>query len=183
VRRPFEETTMSPRSKKVALLVSVLAAGLLTFGAMAALPATMHHHGGPFSEFGFGHHAARALATLDLTDEQKAGIKKILRDSGATIDPLVDEVLRSKQALFEAVHAASFDEQVVRDAATSAGLASTDLAVAKARMVSRMRELLTPAQQERLDAIHREFEERLQRHIGTARDLWREHAEEFIDEL
>src|SRR5258706_4408305 len=138
-RLSFEETTMSPRSKKIALCVSVLAAGLLTFGAMAALPATLHHHGGPFSEFGFGHEAPGSLASLDLTDDQKSGIKKILRDSEPSIDPLVDEMLRSKQALFQAVHAASFDEQAVRDAAASAGRASTDLAVEKARMVSRMR--------------------------------------------
>jgi len=174
---------MTPRSKTIALCASVLAAGLLTFGAVAALPSAMHHHEGPFAEFGFGRHAARALAALDLTDDQKTGIKKILRDSGPAIEPLVDDVLRSRQALFEAVHASSFDEQAVRDAAASSARASADLAVEKARMVSRMRALLTPAQQERLDGIHREFEERLLRHIGMARGHWREHAEEFIDEL
>lgn len=174
---------MTPRSKKIALCVSVLAAGLLTFGAMAALPMAMHGHGGPFSEFGFGHHAARALATLELTGDQKSGIKKILRDSGPAVEPLVDEVLRSKQALIQAVHASALDEQAVRDAAVSAGRATADLAVEKARIVSRIRGLLTASQRERLDGIHREFEERLLRHVGMARDRWREHAEEFIDEL
>ncbi len=174
---------MSPRTKKVAVIASVLSAGLLTFGALAALPAAMHHHGGPIGEFGFGHRAARALADLDLTDEQKSQVKRILRESGPAIEPLVDEILRSKKALFEAVHRAQLDEQAVRDAATAAGRAGTDLAIEKARIVSRVRGVLTAEQQEKLDAIHQELETRLLRHIGLARDIWREHAEDFIDEL
>ena len=173
---------MSPRTKKIAVFASVLAAGLLTFGALAALPAALHH-GGPFGELGFGHRAARALSALDLTDEQKSQVKGILRESGPAIEPLVDEVLRSKKALFEAVHRAQFDEQAVREAAAAAGRAGTDLAIEKARIVSRVRGVLTAEQQEKLDAIHQEFEARLLKHIGLARDIWREHAEDFIDEL
>jgi Spy/CpxP family protein refolding chaperone len=174
---------MSPRTKKIALFASVLVAGLLTFGALAALPAAMHHHGGVFGDFGFGHRAARALSALELTDEQKSQVKGILRESGPAVEPLVDEVLRSKRALFDAVHAATFDEQAVRDAASAAARAGADLAVEKARIVSRVRGLLTAEQQEKLEAIHQEFEARFLKHIGLARDIWREHAEDFIDEL
>lgn len=174
---------MSPRTKKIALFASVLVAGLLTFGALAALPAAMNHHGGVFGEFGFGHRAARALSALELTDEQKSQVKRILRESGPAIEPLVDEVLRSKKALFETVHRAQFDEQAVRDTAAAAARAGTDLAIEKARIVSRVRGLLTAEQQEKLEAIHQEFEARFLKHIGLARDIWREHAEDFIDEL
>ena len=174
---------MSPRTKKIALLASVLVAGLLTFGALAALPAAMHHHGGVFGDFGFGHRAARALSALELTDEQKSEVKRILRESGPAIEPLVDEALRSKKALFETVHRAQFDEQAVRDASAAAARAGTDLAIEKARIVSRVRGLLTAEQQEKLETIHQEFEARFLKHIGLARDIWREHAEGFIDEL
>lgn len=174
---------MSPRTKKIALFASVLVAGLLTFGALAALPAAMPHHGGVFGDFGFGHRAARALSALELTDEQKSQVKGILRESGPAFDPLVDEVLRSKKALFEAVHRAQFDEHAVRDAAAAAGRAGTDLAIEKARIVSRVRGLLTAEQQGKLETIHQEFEARLLKHIGLARDIWREHAEDFIDQI
>lgn len=174
---------MSPRTKKIALFASVLIAGLLTFGALAAHPAAMHHHGGVIGDFGFGHRAARALSALELTDEQKSQVKQVLRESGPAIEPLVDEVLRSKKALFETVHRARFDEQAVRDAAAADARAGTDLAIEKARIVSRVRGLLTAEQQDKLEAIHQEFEARFLRHFGLARDIWREHAEDFIDEL
>ena len=173
---------MSPRTKIAAVVASV-AAGLLVVGAVAALPAHMSHRGGGFGEFGFGGGIGRALASLDLTDDQKTQVKAILKEEQPTIDPLLDELVRSKTALFDAVHGRTFDEKAVRAAASASAKAQSDLAVAKARLVSRFRGILTDAQRDRLDAIRQRFEDRLQRRVRLARTIWREHASDFVDAL
>jgi len=174
---------MSPRKKTLVILASVLG-GALAIRAAVAVPAGMHHHhGGMFGEFGFGHGLGRALAGLELTDEQKSKAKAILEDESPTIEPLVDQMLLSKKALFDAVHASAFDEKGVRSAAAAAGQASTDLAVERARILSRFRGILTDEQQARLETIRQQFEERFERHIDMARTKWKEHAADFIDAL
>jgi Spy/CpxP family protein refolding chaperone len=173
---------MTPRKKTLAILASV-AGCVLAIGAALAVEARHYHHGGPFGEFGFGHGMARALASLDLTDEQKSQMKAILKDEEPRIEPLMDRVLSTKKDLFDAVHARTFDETGVRSASTAAARASADMAVEKARMVARIRDVLTDEQQERLETIHKEFEQRLEKRIGLARSIWKEHAADFIDAL
>jgi Spy/CpxP family protein refolding chaperone len=173
---------MTPRNKSLVILASVVA-GALAIGAAVAVPARMYHHGGEFGEFGFGHGMGRALASLDLTDEQKSQLKAILKDEEPKIEPLMDRVLSTKKDLFDAVHARTFDEKSVRSASSAAAQATTDMAVEKARLVSRFRDVLTDEQQDRLEAIHKEHEERLERRIGVARSTWMEHAYDFIDAL
>jgi len=173
---------MSPRKKTLAIVASISVA-LLAIGAVVAVPARMHHHGGPFGEFGFGHGMVRALESLDLTDDQKSQVKAILKDESPKLEPLVDEMVRSKKALFDAVHGKTFDEKTVRSAASASAQATTDLAVERARMVSRFRGILTDEQQERLDSMSRQFEDRLERRVGLARTIWKEHAADFIDAL
>src|SRR5260370_23744164 len=95
-----KEDTMSPRNKRITI-VAVAITGLLAIGAAFAVPSHRHRHGGPFGEMGFGGGIGRALASLDLTDEQKPQLKAIVNDEGPAVDPLVDDLLRSKKALFE----------------------------------------------------------------------------------
>jgi periplasmic protein CpxP/Spy len=173
---------MTPRTKTLAILASV-AGCVLAIGAALAVEAGHYHHGGPFAEFGFGHGMARALASLDLTDDQKSQMKAILKDEGPRIEPLIDRVLSTKKDLFDAVHGRTFDEQSVRSASSAAAQASADMAVEKARMVARMRDVLTDDQQGRLETIHKEFEERFEKRIGQMRSNWMEHASDFIDAL
>jgi Spy/CpxP family protein refolding chaperone len=92
-------------------------------------------------------------------------------------------MLRSKKELFDAVHARTFDEKSVRSAASTAARATTDLSVERARMVSRFRDILTDEQQDRLEAIRLQFEQRLEKRIGLSRTIWKEHAADFIDAL
>ena len=173
---------MSPRKKTLVILASAFA-GVLAVGAAVAVPAHMSRHGGSFGEFGFGRGIGRALAGLDLTDEQKTQVKGILKDEEPKVEPMVDELLRTKKALSEAVHAATFDEKAVRTAASASARASTELAVERARMMSRFREILTDEQKQRLETIHQQFQERLERRINLGRTIWKEHSADFIDAL
>ena len=168
-------------TRKAGIVLASVAAGVLAIGA--AVPARQHHHGGLFGELGFGRGMGRAFASLDLTDDQKSQVKTILQDEGPRVEPLVDGFLRSKKALFEAVHSRTFDEKAVRAAASDSAKASTDLAVERARIESRLRGILIDEQQNRLESIRRQFEERLERRVGLARTIWKEHAADFVDAL
>ena len=53
--------------------------------------------------------------------------------------------------------------------------------VERARIESRLRGILTDDQQNRLESIRRQFEERLARRVGLARTIWKEHAADFVD--
>src|SRR3989442_12587107 len=125
----MKEVTMSPRKKTLAIVASVSVA-ILAIGAAVAVPARMYHHDGPFGEFGFGHGMARALASLGLTDDQKSQVKAILKDESPKLEPLMDHLLSSKKALFDAVHARTFDEKTVRSARSASALATTNMPVA-----------------------------------------------------
>jgi Spy/CpxP family protein refolding chaperone len=176
----MKEVTMS-LTRKTGIVLASVAAGVLAVGA--AVPARMHHHGGLFGELGFGGGMGRAFASLDLTDDQKSQVKAILLDEGPKVEPLVDGLLRSKKALFEAVHSGTFDESAVRAAASDSAKATTDLAVERALIVSRLCGILTEEQQDRLESIRRQFEERLEKRVGLARTIWKEHVADFVDAL
>lgn len=173
---------MSPRKRTITILASA-AALLVAVGAALALPGRMERHCGAFGEFGFGHGIGRALADLDLTEDQKSQVKAILKDEGPHVEPLVDDLLRARKELSEAVHAGEFDEKAVRAAAAGQARAQAELAVARARVVSRFRAVLTPEQQDRLDALHQRFEERIEKRVGLGRSIWHERAADFIDAL
>ena len=174
---------MSPRTGKITVFASAAAAGLLAFGAAAAVTHTLRYGSGPLAEYGAGGRLLRVLSGPDLTDDQKTQIKAILNDETPRIDPLADEAVRTKKTLFEAVHAPRFDETAVRSAAAGAAAAATEMSVERARTVSRLLGVLTPDQQAKIETVRRQFEERLGKRIGLARTIWREHAADFIDAL
>ncbi|PYT12771.1 MAG: hypothetical protein DMF51_12400 [Acidobacteria bacterium] len=174
---------MSPGTRTITVFVTLVTAGLLTVAAVAAVPRALRYHSGLFSGYGSGGRLLHVLSGLDLTDDQKTQIKAILKDEGPRIEPLADQVIRTKKALFDAVHTQQFDEPAVRSAAATAASAETEMAVERARTVSRLRGLLTPDQQAQIETIRRGFEERIEKRIGLTRSIWREHAADFIDAL
>jgi len=170
---------MTARMKRNMTFASLTLAGLLAAGA--AIAGTRHADqtalgpGGPAMEGGMLH----ALASLDLTDDQKGRIKAILETSRPTIEPLVDALAQSKRALSDAVHAPAFDEQAIRAAASATAKSEGDLAVERARVGTKVRALLTPEQRDRLDARRQEFQQRMEDHMNGARSRWHDHSSDF----
>ena len=163
---------MSPGTRTITVFVTLVTAGLLTVAAVAAVPRALRYHSGLFSGYASGGRLLHVLSGLDLTDDQKTQIKAILKDEGPRIEPLADQVITQQ-----------FDEPAVRSAAATAASAETEMAVERARTVSRLRGLLTPDQQAQIETIRRGFEERIEKRIGLTRSIWREHAADFIDAL
>ncbi len=155
----------------VVIAGAVVLTGLLVGGAVEA-----HIVGSrtPFREI---------LSDVHLTGAQKEQVKQILQAEQPRLEPLMDRMIQARRALSQAVAAPTLDEAAVRAAAEGAGKAGADLAVATARVASRVRALLTAEQQGKLDDAIRKAGDRLERRVKLGRGIWRQHMADFIDAL
>jgi Spy/CpxP family protein refolding chaperone len=97
---------------------------------------------------------------LNLTDEQKAQIKKI-NDSFADSTKTLREQMRTlHENGVDPLSGAAFDEAAVRAAAQARANVQIELEVAHARMMSQIFAVLTPEQKTQLAAKRQEFEQR-----------------------
>jgi len=146
--------------KKSSVVIAVAGALLLTVAVVAFSHG--HRHQGPPREGGFrGGGGPRdglgPLRDLNLTDDQKAQIKKI-RDSFE----------ESNKALFDQIHAlhgsepdpmsGTFDETAVRTAAEARAKIQVELEVSHAKMMSQIAGVLTAEQKAQLAAKRQQFE-------------------------
>lgn len=161
----------------------ILFAAIALAGAGAVVAGAGRSHDGDGCGHGPMAGLHRVLSQLDLTEAQKTSIKDILHGERSSLEPLRQAAAQTRRELFEAVHATSFDEGAVRAAADRAGKAQSELAVARARMVSKVRAVLTPAQQEMVDGLRDRALERMEQRGKRGGRIWREHADEFIDSL
>jgi Spy/CpxP family protein refolding chaperone len=124
------------RSKVLALAGAAVLAPILLFAAVTADHA---HSQGDFSQ-----HLAQKLG---LSAEQTQQVQGVFANHKAELNTEVDRLKTAKTALFEAVHADTFDESAVRAAAANVAQVEADLAVTRAKMASEVRSVLTPDQQ------------------------------------
>jgi len=153
------------------VMAATLVAILGSFGAVGAGPGWEPGHS-PL------HHV---LSRLDLTSEQRTSIREILENERATLAPLRDAAFQRRRALAKTAGAPSFVETSVRAAAERVAKARIDLAVGRARMLARVRAVLTPEQRRRLEDAQGEIRQRMERREGMRRQLWREHAGDCLD--
>ena len=147
---------MKHRIITVISLVALVLAGALYMRAWADT-------NGDASHSGLGRHGfeMRILKQLDLTDEQKAQVKSILSDERPTIQPLVQQLGATRRELRAATVNGQFDEATVRALAAKATQAMTDLIVEKARVQSKIYNVLTPEQQTKFNQLQERIIERM----------------------
>lgn len=165
---------MTRKSKCAIVVASLLSLGLVAVGAVLA--ATDSGRGG--MRMGA---IREVLASLDLTAEQKADIKEILKGQRPVMEPLRDQVVAARRDLFEAIHAPDLDEGGVRAASDRLARAQTAMAIERARTVARVRELLTDEQRKTLDGARAKGIERAERRGRHGRRMLRDRGDELID--
>jgi Spy/CpxP family protein refolding chaperone len=157
------------RSKKM-LLTGVLALVLAGF-AWASNPESS-----PSCPFGTGPSAIlQKLAGLNLTDDQKTAIAGLLKDNRTDVQATLKFYMAARENQFKAVHSDVFDEQAVRDACQVTAQYEEELAVVRARVVSQIKQVLTPEQKEMLKETKMAMKERITSRLETARamvDSW-----------
>lgn len=112
-------------------------------------------HRGPGGPDGLLEHLSREL---NLTDEQKAQIKKIQESTEESIKALREQMRTLHEGQPDPVSAGTFDEAAVRAAAQARANIQVELEVAHARTMSQVLAVLTPEQKAQLSERHKQFE-------------------------
>ena len=89
------------------------------------------------------------LARLDLTSDQRDRVRQIMDSHRDEQRALGDRAMKAHEALQDAI-TVTFDEGAVRARAADVSAVDADMAVAQARVVGEVYQILTPEQQEKL---------------------------------
>ena len=146
--------------KKSSVIIAVAAALLLTVAAVAF--SHSHRHQGPPRGGGFrGEPGPRdglgPLRDLNLTDDQKAQIKKIKESFEEGNKALFDQ-MRALHGSEPDPMSGTFDEAAVRTAAEARAKIQVELEVSHAKMMSQIAAVLTAEQKAQLAAKRQQFE-------------------------
>ena len=115
------------------------------------------------------------LAGFDLTSDQRRQAAAVMRRLQPALQSALAAEARARTALFQAVHAAAFDEAAIRAASRELSRCAEELAVLRGRLTRDLRALLTPAQQTQMDRLREEMRaamERKQDQAGRVLDAW-----------
>lgn len=154
--------------------VVAITGALLLMLAVVGLSQQGGRHGGPGREDGPGRGGFRGgpggpggrdglgplARDLNLTDEQKAQIKKITDGFEESTKALHEQMRALHES--DAPKDGAFDEAAVRTAATARANVQVELEVARARMMSQVFSVLTAEQKAQLAAKRQEFEQKRQ---------------------
>ncbi len=144
-------TTQTKILTAVGLAAAVTVGGSFAYAARAE---TDEH--GPFAG-----RVAERLASIGVTDQQKAEIKAILRKHQPAVEPLVKEFVAEKRTLRDTIRADKFDERAIRAQTAKVAQVGADLAVERARIVQELRPILTSEQIEKLKEMQADFDDRV----------------------
>ena len=118
-------------------------------------------HGGPGGGGGGPRDGLGPLGRdLNLSDEQKAQIKKIRDSFEESTKSLRDQLRTQHESQPDPLGGGAFDEAAVRTAAQARAAVQIELEVAHARMMSQIFSVLTPEQKTQLAAKRQQFEQR-----------------------
>ena len=98
----------------------------------------------------------RDFARLDLSEEQREQVRKLLDEKRKSMDEQMRSERESHQALHQAMTAQPYDAEAVRRLAEAQGAAVTARIIARAETRQRIRALLSDEQREQLDSRHPE---------------------------
>ncbi|HYU31894.1 MAG TPA: Spy/CpxP family protein refolding chaperone [Thermoanaerobaculia bacterium] len=91
--------------------------------------------------------AQRVIERLDLTPEQVKEVRGILASHKDELTFELKRIQATRGTMFDAIHADTFSEAEIRNAAGAVGRAEADLAVTRGKVAQEVRKVLTPEQQ------------------------------------
>ena len=98
----------------------------------------------------------RIAQRLNLTDDQKAQIKTVLRSERDTLKPMVGQLHAARENLRAAIQASDANETTVRAASAQVAAVEADLAVERMKIFGKIAPILTDEQRQQIS----EFEQR-----------------------
>ncbi len=166
--------------KKMSGFIAIAIA--LCLAAVVGLSQQGRPHGGPGPDGGPGRGGFRGgpggpgglgplARDLNLTDEQKAQIKKITDGFEESTKALHEQMRALHENERDAPKDGAFDEAAVRTAAQARAGVQVELEVARARMMSQVFSVLTAEQKAQLAAKRQEFEQKRQEREAERGDV------------
>lgn len=149
------------KSTRNRILIIGAAVMMAVTAAMAQGP---HGFGGPGGEF---HHM---LKQLDLTSDQHAQVKAIFQKEKPTLQPLMQQMRQSHEAMKALEAAGPFDEAKVTALATQNSQTMIQLEVEHERVKSEIMAILTPDQKAKLAQLDANHEAHMSRHAPPSSD-------------
>jgi len=156
------------RNKALAIAGAAVLAPALLFAAVAANQAQTRHIAG------FSQHLAQKLG---LSDDQTTQVQTIFANHKAELSAGFERLKTAKGALFDAIHADTFDESAIRAASANVAQVEADLAVSRAKIAGEVRNVLTPDQQAKAKELlanakahAQKWGDRMHHHMNTALD-------------
>jgi Spy/CpxP family protein refolding chaperone len=134
--------------------------GLMTTPSLAA-DANAPAHGRFFQ---------RIAQRLNLTDDQKAQIKTILRSEKDTLKPLLGQLHAARENLRTAIRASDANETTVRAAAARVAAVEADLAVERMKIYGKIAPILTDEQRQQISDVEQNADDFTDRAIARASD-------------
>jgi len=128
--------------------LSITLAAALNLGGWTATPSLAADDAAPASPR--GRIAHRLAEKLNLTDDQKAQIKSVLRGEKDTLLPLLGRLHDARKALRAAIHAGDANETSVRAAAAKVAAVEGDLAVERMKIYGKIAPILTDEQRQKI---------------------------------
>lgn len=140
-----------------AALAFVLVAGL----AVSQTVERMHMGHGDFEQ----HILGFMTRYLDLTDAQQTQVKQIFAEERPRIQPLLEQLGRTRHQLRQLEESGTFDEAKVRAVASQQAQTMVELTVEKAKIKSQVFNILNPDQKDKAEQFMDRREERFERHL------------------
>jgi periplasmic protein CpxP/Spy len=129
-------------------LVAILLVGAVTVASAQNAKRLQQNRGQAAAGMGM-FRASLLLGGLDLTDQQKEQVKGILSNHNAEIKTVVQENLKARKGLREAL-ASGIDPAALKGAYDQASSAGWDTLNLRIKIMSEIKSVLTPEQQQRL---------------------------------
>ena len=169
---------MSIRTIRTSVVAAVAAVALATGGVFAGrlLAGSFPPGHGPGGGFGGPRMLGRMARALELTDEQKSDIKRVLRAHGAEIEAQMQAGADARRQLHDAMLADPIDESAIRERAGRLGQVQADGAVLFARIRTEIAPLLTAEQKERFANLREKMRDRGRRSAREFSEFLRKDA-------
>jgi periplasmic protein CpxP/Spy len=117
-------------------------------------------HGPMMGDPGFG----MMLHQLNLTDDQKAQVKKIFEAEKPNLKPLVQQQFQSHQQMMQLITSGTFDQAKATALATQEAQTHIQMQVEHAKIASQIYQLLDSTQKAKVADIMAKHQERMQKH-------------------
>jgi Spy/CpxP family protein refolding chaperone len=135
----------NPKSKILSAALVVPPLALLLVGGSTLVLAQPQGPGGGFRDR--GPMLERVIENLELSPAQQEEFEELLAENRDEHRAQWEIVKTARQALSDQIHAVSFDETAIREAAATVADIEEELAVSRALMFQEVQRILTPEQQ------------------------------------